>query len=140
MPSPSFVSYAEASSRFENTEIGYTFRSMDKVWEVFGFEDSPGVPVGYQGARVFPTGVFHNGARVWSYDLRDEVLVCHHRWEAERLKGLLEEEFDGELYVVNHGDYARWEDRVFFNRVSRLQTKYAGSRAAIAELSRRRIR
>jgi hypothetical protein len=126
----------------ENTEIGYSIRSQDRLWICFIYDLwSDGDLAELRFNRLYPMGLsqplsydkFSDGVLMWT--TRDEAESYAARWrkyldDVARLDDDPDAE-KTEVYVMNLGDDARFEDQVLGGyKRARTQPKFAGSRDA----------
>jgi hypothetical protein len=146
------LTYTQALDQIiEHTEIGYSIRSQDRLWICFIYDlwsdgeyadfrfnrlyplvgDKPGVIAGtaydrdmsHKGLNV-PVWTDRQGAEHFAAGWRDHL---HYLYDSA--KGRTEEK--PEVYVINLGDDARFEDQVLGGyKRARSEPKFAGSRDA----------
>lgn len=133
------LTYNEAP--IEHTEMGYSIASQDRLWIVFMYDLSSEDE--YRYSRLYPRTQESGGG--WSYELMMEgVLVWTTRTEAEAYAKHVRSELDDwfiahpdieeerfEVYVMNLGDDARWEDLALGGyKRTRQSPKFKGSEVA----------
>lgn len=132
------LTYNEAlDTIIENTEIGYTLDSQDRLWIVFIYDLWSEDEMRFN--RLYPRDPALGGG--WGYDLTiDGVLVFASRKEAEAFAADLREGVAPQpVYVVNLGDDARWE-RWALGQTPDLTPRFKGSEAGLAAMTEMRDR
>ena len=124
----------------EETELGYTLASQDKLWTCFVFDDWSDDEM--RGNRLF----FTNGDGAMSYDVWDEELFWTSRAEAEEFQKLHQDRFDQRktdadpqvtVWLINWGDDSCWENGILTKREGITEGKFAGSGPALVEMTAR---
>ncbi len=128
----------------ENTEMGYTLKSQDKLWMVFWFDTWSEDSLKYN--RVFPVS-----EEMGSYEMWEDELCWTTRTEAETYAETLRIEFatkvtspdslltePPEVYVINWGDDSRYESYCLGTRPN-MGLKYKGSAAAVDAMQKMRL-
>lgn len=117
----------------EPTELGYTLRSLDRLWTVFIFDEWSEDEFRFN--RLFSTGL----GQPWSYEMWETELVWTTRIEAERFAQRLRDDFEGsegtppEVYVINIGDDRRHERSVIEGVP--LKCHFRGSQRALTAMA-----
>lgn len=150
------MTYNEALEQIiENTEIGYTLDSQDRLWLCFIFDLwSEGERAPFRYNRLYPIGdplkgrtaydLTIDGVLVWTS--RTEAETYADKWrkvidDAERYEPFTEHE-KPEVYVMNLGDDARYEATQIgrWGTPCRPTPKYKGSVRAWEAISEMRSR
>lgn len=126
------LQYAEALKMIlEPTDLGYTQKSLDRLWTVFHFDIWS--PDEWRGCRLYYTS---SGNTYTSYEMWRLELLWTSRAEAEAFARTVRERYDKVLppaepapnvYVINLGDMRRQERGA--------SPKFRGSDRAIAALA-----
>lgn len=136
------LTYRDAlNTIIENTEIGYTLASQDRLWIVFTFDLwSEGDHLSLKYNRLYPRGLEGamaydldmSGVQVWTTRAEAEHFAQQWRERLAESQSMMDDGIECPVYVMNLGDDARYEKTVIGADYGHPRTtpKYKGSEAA----------
>lgn len=111
----------------ETTELGWTLKSLDKIWLAATVEtDTDDYP------ELAGNAVFATVEKAGSYELWSDVACFRSRREAETFIESMGKPYNDWWFPLNHGDLTRWEHAFLNGQIRDLtgrgyRPKYRGS-------------